>query len=89
VCRLFEGENVLGREGAPEPLPNCSETKTISRKHASLKAEGGYFAIEPLRPENATFVNDVLIDKPELLQHGDRVKLGATKPSTFLLLVVP
>ena len=62
---------------------------TISRKHALLKAEAGCVAIEPLRPENATFVNEQQIDKAELLQHGDRIRLAATEPSTFVLLLVP
>jgi hypothetical protein len=89
VCRIFNGENVIGREGQPEPLPNIPDTMTISRKHARLKAEEGYFAIEPLRPENATFVNEQLVDQPAVLEGGDRIRLGANKPSTFVLLVVP
>jgi hypothetical protein len=89
LVRVFDGENVLGREGSPEPLPNRQDTKTISRQHARLRADGGDFMIEPVRPENATFVNDQLIEAPQLLQHGDRLRLGATKPSTFVLLVVP
>jgi hypothetical protein len=89
VCRIFSGENVIGREGQPEALPNVPDTLTISRKHALLKAEEGYFAIEPLRPENATFVNEQLVDKPAVLEPGDRIRLGANKPSTFVLLVVP
>ncbi|HME71661.1 MAG TPA: FHA domain-containing protein [Myxococcota bacterium] len=89
VCRIFNGENVIGREGQPEALPNVPDTMTISRKHALLKAEEGYFAIEPLRPENATFVNEQLVDKPAVLEAGDRIRFGANKPSTFVLLVVP
>jgi hypothetical protein len=89
VVRLFEGDNVLGREGSPESLPNGPETKTISRQHARLRADGGDFMIEPMRPENATFVNDLLIETPQLVSHGDRIRLGASKPSTFALLVVP
>jgi pSer/pThr/pTyr-binding forkhead associated (FHA) protein len=89
VVRVFEGENVLGREGSPEPLPNRPDTKTISRQHARLRADGGDFMIEAVRPENATFVNEQLVESPQLLQHGDRIRLGATKPTTFVLLVVP
>ncbi len=89
LVRVFDGENLLGREGSPEPLPNRPDTKTISRQHARLRADGGDFMIEAVRPENATFVNDHLVEAPQLLQHGDRIRLGATKPSTFVLLVVP
>jgi len=89
LVRVFDGENVLGREGSPEPLPNRADTKTISRQHARLRADAGDFMIEAVRPENATFVNDQLVETPQLLQHGDRIRLGATKPTTFVLLVVP
>ncbi len=89
LVRVFDGENVLGREGSPESLPNRPDTKTISRQHARLRADGGDFMIEAVRPENATFVNEQLVESPQLLQHGDRIRLGATKPSTFVLLVVP
>lgn len=89
MVRVFDGENVLGREGSPESLPNRPETKTISRQHARLRADGGDFMIEAVRPENATFVNEQLVESPQVLQHGDRIRLGATKPSTFVLLVVP
>jgi hypothetical protein len=89
VIRVFDGDNLIGREGQPDPIPNTSETKTISRKHAMLSAEGGYFAIEPVDEKNATFVNEKVIDARELIQHGDRVRLGSAKPSTFVLLVVP
>lgn len=89
MVRVFDGENVLGREGSPESLPNRPETKTISRQHARLRADGGDFMIEAVRPENATFVNEQLVESPVLLSHGDRIRLGATKPSTFVLLVVP
>lgn len=89
VVRIYEGANLIGREGQPDPLPNTPEAKTISRKHAVLNSEGGYFAIEPVRPENATFVGDKAIDARELIQHGDRIRMGSTKPSTFVLLVIP
>jgi hypothetical protein len=89
VVRVFDGDNLIGREGQPDPLPNLPESKTISRKHAMLSADGGYFAIEPVDAKNATFLNEKVIDARELIQHGDRVRLGSAKPSTFVLLVVP
>jgi hypothetical protein len=89
VIRVFEGDNLIGREGQPDPIPNTADTKTISRKHAMLGAEAGYFALEPVDAKNATFVNEKVIDARELIQHGDRVRLGSAKPSTFVLLVVP
>jgi len=89
VYRVFEGENVLGREGKPEPFPNTPDTKTISREHAVLRVAGEHFLIEPSNPKNATFVNGQLVDERSLVQHGDRIGLGAVRTATFVLLVVP
>jgi hypothetical protein len=89
VYRVFEGENVLGRFGKPEPFPNTQDTKTISREHATLRASGEHFLIEPTNPKNATFVNGQPVEERSLVQHGDRIGLGATRTATFVLLVVP
>jgi hypothetical protein len=89
VVRIFAGENVIGRKAKPESESLPDTARTVSREHAKLVAEDGYFMVQPMRPENATLVNDVPVDSHEALQHGDRLTLGATKPSTFVLLVVP
>jgi len=89
VYRVFEGENVLGRHGKPDPFPNTPDTKTISREHATLRVAGEHFLIEPSNPKNATFVNGQPVDERSLVQHGDRIGLGATRTATFVLLVVP
>jgi hypothetical protein len=89
VCRIYAGENVIGRQGRPESERLPDHARTISREHVRLTAEDGYFVIQPIRAENATFVNDVPVETHETLQDKDRVTLGATKPSTFVLLVVP
>lgn len=89
VVRLYQGENVIGRRGQPESERLPEAARTISREHVRVTAEDGYFMIQPIRAENATCVNDVPVDGHESLSNGDRVMLGATKPSTFVLLVVP
>ncbi len=89
ICRIYPGENVIGRQGRPDSERLPDHARTISREHVRLTAEDGYFVIQPIRAENATFVNDVPVETHETLQDKDRVTLGATKPSTFVLLVVP
>ena len=89
VVRIFAGDNVIGRKAKPESESLPDTARTVSREHAKLVAEDGYFMVQPMRPENATLVNDVPVESHEALQHGDRLTLGATKPSTFVLLVVP
>ncbi len=89
VVRLYQGENVIGRRGRPESERLPEAARTISREHVRITAEDGYFMIQPIRAENATCVNDVPVDGHESLSNGDRVTLGATKPSVFVLLVVP
>jgi pSer/pThr/pTyr-binding forkhead associated (FHA) protein len=84
VARLFEGSNVLGRGGDPDLIPTRSETRAISRRHATVEAEAGAFVIEPVGP---VFVNERRIGDRTLLSHGDQVRLGRTL--TFVLLVVP
>jgi pSer/pThr/pTyr-binding forkhead associated (FHA) protein len=54
-----------------------------------LTADGGYFVLEPVQLKNATLVADAPIDSHAVLQHGDRITLGTTKPCTFVLLAVP
>jgi hypothetical protein len=90
VIRIYQGENILGREAEPEPKDSVPSTAaSISRKHAKLIADGGYFVIEPVQLKNATLVAGAPIDAHAVLQHGDRISLGTTKPCTFVLLAVP
>jgi hypothetical protein len=90
VIRIYQGENILGREAEPEPNDSVpAAIASISRKHAKLTADGGYFVLEPVQLKNATLVADAPIDSHAVLQHGDRITLGTTKPCTFVLLAVP
>jgi hypothetical protein len=90
VIRIYQGENILGREAEPEPKDSVPSTAaSISRKHAKLIADGGYFVLEPVQLKNATLVAGAPIDAHAVLQHGDRISLGTAKPCTFVLLAVP
>ena len=88
VIRIYQGENVLGREAEPDPKDSVT-LLSISRKHAKLTADDGYFVLEPVQLKNATLVAGMPIDAHAVLQHGDRITLGTTKPCTFVLLAVP
>jgi hypothetical protein len=87
VIRVFDGDNLIGREGQPDPIPDTHEARTISKRHARLSAGGGYFLIEPVAEKNATFVNEKRIETREVIQNGDRLRLGSARPTTFVLLV--
>jgi pSer/pThr/pTyr-binding forkhead associated (FHA) protein len=86
VIRVFAGENLIGREGDPDPIPDTRESKFISKRHAQLIADAGYFAVAPVAEKNATLVNDRRIEAREFIQNGDRLGLGS-RPTSFVLLV--
>ena len=86
VARLFDGENVLGRLGDPDPIPDQRGTQGISRHHARFLATAGGFVVEPLS-DRAVFVNEIRILDRALVSQGDRIRLG--RELTFVLLVVP
>ena len=90
VIRVYQGENILGREAEPELKESVPSTAaSISRKHAKLTADGGYFVLEPVQLKNATLAQGAPVEAHAVLQHGDRITLGTTKPCTFVLLAVP
>jgi pSer/pThr/pTyr-binding forkhead associated (FHA) protein len=52
----------------------------VSAHHAtiSLQAETGICILEDQGSANGTFVNEVRIEKPEILRHGDVIRMGNT-----------
>lgn len=87
VARLFDGENVLGRLGDPDPIPDQRGTTGISRRHARVWAAADGFVVEPSSDRSAVFVNEIRIRDRALVSQGDRIRLG--RDLTFVLLVVP
>jgi predicted component of type VI protein secretion system len=91
VFRVFEGENLLGRDrtGCQDPFPDRDAgdqaDASISRRHCTIVCEGGLFAIRPEKAENPVFLNGSETQGDEL-RHGDRISLGK---STFVFLAVP
>jgi len=66
---------VIGRaKNVDVSLPEIS---AISRKHASLTYRIESVILEDLGSTNGTFVNDVRIEQPTVLESGDRFQVGA------------
>jgi len=53
----------------------------ISRRHCSLKSTADGILVTDLGSSNGTFVNDLSIKSPTILQSGDRLRVG---PAVFL-----
>lgn len=58
----------------------------VSRRHAEIRRQDDWFIITDLNSTNGTFVNEVRIQEPQTLQHGDQISIGDT---TFLLQMIP
>ena len=64
----------IGREGCEVNLMDPE----VSRRHATIREQGGSLAIEDLGSTNGTFVNDQRISVVTVLRAGDVVRLGNT-----------
>jgi len=70
--RLRVGKNVIGTAADCDVVLS---DKKLSRKHATIRFEGGEFQIADLDSSNGCFVNDEKIQKHDLIDN-DIVKLG-------------
>src|SRR5215213_7838046 len=70
---LSEG-STIGREGCDVNLMDPE----VSRRHATIRDQGGSLAIEDLGSTNGTFVNGSRITAVTVLKDGDEVRLGNT-----------
>jgi DNA-binding winged helix-turn-helix (wHTH) protein len=71
---LGEGRHVLGRGSG------CAvrvESRSVSRRHALLRTEGGEAVIEDLGSRNGTMVRGARVDRPTPRRSGDEVRLGS------------
>ena len=64
---------VLGRGDAAEIR---LEDPFASSRHARVVAQGGIVALEDLGSTNGTYLNEELLQGPQPLHHGDRVRIG-------------
>jgi predicted component of type VI protein secretion system len=71
--KLSPGDTI-GREGCEVVLPDPE----VSRRHATIRSEGGSLAIEDLGSTNGTYVNDHRVHGVQPLKDGDVVRLGNT-----------
>jgi type III secretion system (T3SS) inner membrane Yop/YscD-like protein len=70
--RLRVGKNVIGTAADCDVVLS---DKKLSRKHATIRFEGGEFQIADLDSSNGCFVNDEKIQKHDLIDN-DIIKLG-------------
>ena len=76
-CLEMQQAMMGGGGASPLPMPSAGQrtAKKISRKHATVRYEGGEFQIADLDSSNGTFVNDEKVQKHDLIDN-DILKLG-------------
>jgi hypothetical protein len=73
----IEGSVSIGRE--PTNAIALTSDTTVSRRHASLRVEGGNVMVADEGSSNGTFVNGVRIQGPQPLRPGDEIQIGNTR----------
>ncbi|MGZ3404840.1 MAG: FHA domain-containing protein, partial [Polyangia bacterium] len=77
------GGRVFGSDGQPITIGRGSSCgvhlalSEISRQHAIIRYRAGRYWVEDLQTLNGTRVNHQLIDRPTVLNQGDRIRIGA------------
>jgi DNA-binding winged helix-turn-helix (wHTH) protein len=71
---LAPGENVVGRDPKARVW---LDSPSVSRRHASLRVEGGQVTLVDLDSKNGTFVRDERIAVPIALADGDDLRFGS------------
>jgi hypothetical protein len=69
----------LGREASCDVVFRSEEFPMVGRQHAVLRCNGGAWSVEDLQSTNGTFVNQVRIQKQQLVP-GDTLRLGSDGP---------
>src|SRR5947209_12099766 len=73
VVPVVSDEITIGREdGNTVRLPE----RNISRRHARLVRDDGFFVIEDLGSSNGVRINGDRIDAPRRIQEGDLIQIG-------------
>ena len=78
---LAEGEHVVGREPG---VTVWLDSPRVSRRHARILVDNARATIEDLDSKNGTFVRDVRLTAPALLEAGDAIRIG---PFTLIFRV--
>ena len=71
--RLAEGEHMVGREPG---VTVWLDSPRVSRRHARILVDNARATIEDLDSKNGTFVRDVRLTAPALLEAGDAIGIG-------------
>jgi Nif-specific regulatory protein len=77
---LLDMETIIGRDLTNQVTIN---DPLVSRRHCSIRNQGDEVHLSDLQSLNGTFINDENAQE-RLLQHGDRIKVGA---SHFIFLL--
>lgn len=56
----------------------CFEDRRISKQHCVLEVQAGAVSVTDLNSQNGTYINDIRLHSSQLLQKGDRLRLGDT-----------
>ncbi len=75
LLRLMEGENVIGRGEESAVRINA---QGVSRRHARIVADGGWFTLEDLGSKNGTYLRERRLEGSAALEDGDAFRLGRT-----------
>jgi DNA-binding winged helix-turn-helix (wHTH) protein len=70
---LAEGEHLVGREPG---VTVWLDSPRVSRRHARILVDNARATIEDLDSKNGTFVGDVRLTAPALLEAGDAIRIG-------------
>lgn len=66
--------NILGRS-----MDHCEialNDSFLSSQHARLELQGDEWVLEDLRSTNGTFVNDIEVKAPTIIEDGDVIRIG-------------
>ncbi|MEO5666416.1 MAG: FHA domain-containing protein, partial [Bdellovibrionota bacterium] len=73
VFRLKEGVSQIGRQSDNAVV---IQQRAVSGHHAQVRREGGTVILEDLKSTNGTILNKEKIERPQVLQQNDLIKIG-------------
>jgi predicted component of type VI protein secretion system len=76
----------LGRDPSCDAVFPSEKFPMVGRQHAVLRSSGGAWSVEDLQSTNGTFVNQVRIQRQQLVP-GDTVRLGSDGPEIRIQFV--
>jgi len=73
VVEVHREKFVIG--SGPDSNMRCV-SRSISDQHCEIRIEGDHATIRDLGSETGTFLNDQRVDQPQVLRHGDGLRVG-------------